>query len=335
MGFNPLKRARQLVSSTPASEQDTRPIHWRRSRRSKAKRAVADRLPLVFAAIALSFTLVLWLYPVIPSAQNNGAVLAAGLIISTNAVTWHIRGRSLLEELSREIDLHVDLQGTAVRVRAGVDHGNIDQHVRAFTPMRKLAVGWRGLYARYERFRDRYSKKEVADRSDKFHRAGKDGTGQVKDGLLRAMTFEADSIEGDVPLVNKIIVTHSGEWQGLDDDEPYKSSKVDAMASLPPVLDKRTSRVVRHAFDQQVTAASEAEDLVRTLEDYIAELEKLVDPQGQPVFDQTTQMLSRFGFDKRRMTSDGDSSEPGTDERANGNGAVSEVDVEALEQATQ
>lgn len=297
--FNPLKSARQLLTHLPDDEEPD--VHWERSRTARAKAWLGERASLAVAFLAILLTFALWVIPVLPSAHNNPFVPLVGLWVASVVVVRYKTAQGLLAELARSVDLHIEYTGSSVRVEAGEDRGDIDEKTRGFTPYKALRVTPSGVKASAVTFRDRYARNSVSSLKDKFHRAGEAGTGAVVDGKHRAHTFVADEIDGDVTLLNRVIVSHTGPVEGRT-GTPYRSAAVESMTSTPPVLDDRTNANVRLAMRQQVRATNEAEALNTQLREFIDELEEYVDPSGQVIFSQVTDLMQQMGYisDQRR-----------------------------------
>lgn len=287
MSLNPINRARRLVGAIALDpNEDEEPQHWQRqSRVSKLKDALTMYPYLALAGGFFLVALVIFFYPVLPSAHRSGWTLAVGIFAVAVAVSYW-KGRTRAFDALSKYDLNILFTGRHIEPRLGVRTGDIDDRLTGFKKLRKFSQG--GLRTAFEEFRDRYGRTEITDHKEKYHRAKPDGTGQVRHGLMKTTTFEAETLDYEIDLFNSVSVTHAGE-----EEDRLDSKDMDTAAVLPPVLDTRTSARVEDAFRAEARARGHADQELSLAKDQLEKLEEYVDPAGQTLFERTKQLVEQ------------------------------------------
>jgi len=286
---NPIREHIPTVSFLPWSS-DTDDVdeggtpEWERSSRFKTAKRYLTLYPFLTASVVLLIvTLVFYFRPILPTAHRRASLpFIAGLLVSHGLVgVW--RERAGVRRL-QNYSLHVGFRGNTVHVRLGQQADLNDDRLIGFKPLAEFAHG--GLRTRFESFRDRFSRREVGDHKEKYHRAGSDGEGKVVDAFYASQTADTSAFRNDIELFNSVIVSHVGEQQpDLD------SKNVDSVSTLPPRIDARTSSDIRTAFTSEREARREEERIRGMLEDHVDELAEYIDPAGQPLFENTIGLI--------------------------------------------
>jgi hypothetical protein len=281
--MNAIRDRIPTVSSLPFGDDtdnvdDEDPKDWDRKGRLGRLWAALSVYPFLTISVALfAMTLVLYLYPVLPSAHRNiGFVTIGGVLVAFAA--WGLYNRILAIRGLSKYDLHVNYRGGAVSARLAKQTDIPDERIRGYKILREFRLG--GLVTSFEAFRNRFSRREISDHKEKYHRAGDDGSGDIVDGVLEPQTAETATLRNDIELFRSIAVTHAGEQQPKLD-----SKNVDSVSTLPPTIDSRTSADVRSAFEKQSRDRDHARQQLQMLENYIKEMREYVDPAGQPLLE--------------------------------------------------
>lgn len=300
MALNPLSDTVPLVGRLMAGSgddgTDDPPERWDTS--SKGSRITGTLKRYSYLSVASVFgviALLLFFVPVLPTAHHNGAVLVIAGVGMWSAVVYYMGRTSAFGRL-RDFDVHILFTGNSIRARLGKETSDLDDRTAGFKVLKSLDMT--GLSTAYEQFRDRYSRREIDQHKEKYHRVETDGRGEVVDGLLKQITFEASRFEHDIDLFNSVKVTHAGS---LETD--MASKQRETMTTLPPTLDQRTNSAVRLAFQSQVQSTKEADRLREMTEDYLDEIEEYVDPDGKPIFNMLVEMLREMGITHDRQQS--------------------------------
>lgn len=299
--MNPIRDRIPTVSSLPFSDDtddvdDQEPEQWDRKGRLAKLWAALSVYPFLTASVLLFVaTLVLYLYPIVPSAHRSvGLVTIAGLIVAFAG--WGLYNQILGVRRLQRYDLHINYRGNALSVRLAREEDVPDERIRGYRILREFKLG--GLVTAYEEFRDRHSRREIAEHKEKYHRAGDDGGGDVVDGVLEPQTAETGSMRNGIELFRSVAVTHTGE------QKPKMDSKaVDSVSTLPPTIDSRTSAEVRSAFEKQSLDRKHANEQLEMLDTYIKEMREYVDPAGQPLLENvigTLETLNEIDRDEDR-----------------------------------
>ena len=287
--MNPIREHIPTVSFLPWSsdtddvDEDETP-EWERTGRVAKLKSWLTLYPFLTASVALlALTLVLYFRPILPTAHRRASLpFIAGLLVSHSLVgVW--RERAAVRRL-RSYSLHVGFRGNTVHVRFGQPADLNDDRLIGFKPLAEFAHG--GLRTRFESFRDRFSRREVGDHKEKYHRAGTDGEGEVVDAFYQSQTAETSAFRNGIELFDTVFVSHVGEQQPELD-----SKEVDSMSTLPPRIDARTSSEIRTAFSSEREARREEERIRAMLEDHVDELAEYIDPAGQPLFENTIGLI--------------------------------------------
>lgn len=281
--MNPIRDRIPTVSSLPFGDDtddvdDQEPENWdRQSRLSKMWTTLSVYPFLTASVVFLGITMVLYLYPVVPSAHRSvGLVTIAGLTVAFSA--WGLYNRVLAIRGLQRYDLHINYKGSTVSARLGKEADVDEPEIRGYKILRKFSLG--GLVTAYEEFRDRHSRREISEHKEKYHRVDDDGTGEVIDGALEAQTAETETLRNGIELFRSIAVTHTGRQKPNMD-----SKEIDSVSTIPPTIDSRTSAQVHRAFEKQAIDRQHATEQLAMLEQYIKEMREYVDPAGQPLFE--------------------------------------------------
>lgn len=287
MALNPIRRTQKLLGAIAIdpNERDEEPQWERTGRVTKLKRTLSLYPYLVGAGVFFVMALLLFFYPILPSAHRSGWTLAVGLFAMAIAIAYW-KGRVNAYATLQQYDLNVLFTGRHIKPRLGKLDGSIDDRMVGFKILRRFESG--GLRTAFEEFRDRYARTEIASHKDKHHRAESDGSGKVRHGLLKNTTFEADTLDYGIDLFNSVSVTHAGAAE-----ERLGSKNMETAAVIPPVLDSRTSAQVESAFRAEQTARDHSDQELSLVQDQLDRLEEHVDPAGQTLFERTVELIDR------------------------------------------
>lgn len=305
MSLNPIRTTRKLIGTLALDPSEDEPQQWETTGRVTRLKELVTMYPYLVAACVLFVgAILLFFYPVLPSAHRSGWTLAVGLYAVSVAVAF-FKGRTKAYQTLRQYDLNFLFTGRHLVPRLGKRTGDIDDRLTGFKVLKEFSAG--GLRTAFEEFRDRYGRREIADHKEKFHRAESDGSGEVVHGLLKNTTFDAEEMAYGIILFNSVSVTHAGSAE-----ERLESKEMETVTSLPPVLDTRTSARVEGAFRAEKHARTNADQELSLVKDQLDRLEEHVDPAGQPLFERTLELVDQ----QRRIRDENDQpkngSSPGT-----------------------
>jgi len=315
MGLNPIKTTRQLVANL--TDTGDEPETWDDgSRFSGAKAWLSMYRYLAIALAFFAMAMAVFIFPVLPSAHRNWWLPAMGLWLVSLAVV-HLKSRG--SGLRRLEDYHLNIlfQGNTIKPRLGKRAGAIDDKTWGLRVLKEFSLG--GLKTSYEQFADRYSRNEITDHKEKYHRVNDDGSGDVVRGILGPTTAEADSLEYGLDLFDGVSVTHAGA-----ENDTLASKERDTVTTLPPTIDERTSADVRQAFASETYGRQIEARRAAELEDYVDDLEEHVDAAGKPLFENVMMLLETM--QQRQQSSDDDDGPtlpddpPGYEPSSNGGG---------------
>jgi len=313
MGLNPLRSTRQLVANLAATGEDgDEPQQWDSQSRTSRLRTTLSMYKYLVVAVALFLMAVaVFLFPVLPSAHRNYWLPVAGLWLVSIAIT-HIKSRGAGIRRLGQYHLNILFMGNSVQPRLGKRTGAIDDKTWGLKVLKRFSAG--GLRTAFEQFHDRYSRSEIGDHKEKYHRVNDDGSGDVVRGVLGPTTAEADEIEHNIDIFDGISVTHAGA-----EDETLSSKERDTVTTLPPTIDERTSAGVRKAFASEVHGREIEARRASELEDYVDDLEEYVDAAGQPIFERVMQAINQMQAQQDQRKQSDDSSGVDLPDRPPGN----------------
>lgn len=244
--MNPIRDRIPTISSLPFGDDtddvdDPEPEDWdRKGRLAKLWTALSVCRFLTASVLFLVVTLILYLYPVVPTARRSvGMVSIAVLTVVFSA--WGLYNRILAIRGLQRYDLHINYEGSSVSARLGRETDVDDEEIRGYKILRKFSLG--GLVTAYEGFRDRHSRREISEHKEKYHRVADDGSGEVIDGALEAQTAEADALRNDIELFNSTVVTYTGRQKPNVDGK-----EIDSVSTIPPTIGFRTSAQVHRGL---------------------------------------------------------------------------------------
>jgi len=300
MGLNPIKATRQLVSNLADPGDDDEPKSWESpSRTSRLRSFLAMYRYLAVAMVFFAIAMAVFLFPVLPSAHRNYWLPAMGLWCLSLAVV-HLKSRGAGLRRLEDYHLNILFQGNTIKPRLGKRSGAIDDKTWGLKVLKQFSMG--GLRTTYEQFHDRYSRSEIGDHKEKYHRVDDDGSGDVVRGILGPTTAEADALEYDLELFDGVSVTHAGA-----ENDTLASKERDTVTTLPPTIDERTSANVRQAFASETYSRQVEERRAAELEDYVDDLEEYVDPAGQPIFENIMTAIETMQPNRNNSSDDEDS----------------------------
>lgn len=296
MAFNPIRSVRRVVSAVALDPDADPDPEWDKPGIIGRATGALTRYPyLTVAAVFMLVAGALFFVPVIPTAHYNGWTLGLGVYVLSVAVAY-IQGRKAAFQTLKQYDLNVLFTGRHVVPRLGKRTGDIDDRLTGFKALKKFGSG--GLRTAFVQFRDRYGRSEIADHKEKHHRVENDGSGDVVFGLLKTTTFESDRLDHGIDLFNSVSITHAGE-----EAERLESKDVDAVPTIPPVIDSRISGRVQTAFRSLNQSRKQSEQMNTQLNNFVDRLEEYVDPSGQVLFEDVRELVNEFQPDRRSESS--------------------------------
>jgi len=297
--MNPLKTTRQLVANLAATEDGDGPKQWdSQSRTGRIKTALSLYKYLVVAVVLFAMAMAVFIFPVLPSAHRNYWVPAMGIWAVSIAVV-HVKSRAAGLRRLKDYHLNILFLGNSIQPRLGKRSGSIDEKTWGLKVLKKFNAG--GLRTAFEQFHDRYSRSEIGDHKEKYHRVDDDGSGDVVRGVLDPTTAEADEVEHNIDLFDGISVTHAGA-----ENDTLSSKERDTVTTLPPTIDERTSAGVRKAFMSEAHGRQVESRRAQELEDYVDDLEEYVAPAGQPIFESVMRAIRQMKAQQNRRNDSSD-----------------------------